>query len=209
MFLLVTIITFLVTVLLNWMFSIIFNNHVFTPNIHSTAILISQTEHKPQYDEKIPKSLYSCLPKQIQKAELRAKTTANQTNYYLIGVYNQSQPLNQEQAPLPNYQESLVSSNDASCEIIIPKDKLGMASMTQYVPKEVAYDLSLQSRRQAIARVGGRKKYQELLLEDEQGSTPGDHTIYFPEDIWALKKLGIKLPTNIKVINNVDELKIK
>lgn len=154
-------------------------------------------------DSKIPKNIYPCLPRQVQDLKLWAHTKANQSNYYLIGIYQQhSQQMEEFQ---PQYQETLVELDNVGCLVVVPKQKMGAVSLVQYVPEQVARELKLQRYRQAIAQVGGKEKFQDIFIEQESQS-PGDVSYYFPEDVWALERLGIKLPDNARVIENVDEL---
>ena len=207
MFLFVTNSFSLLAGLFVWLLNpIICSVHIFNSN--SNTLLVSQAKTIPKIDAKIPENLYPCLPKQnAQRLELIAINTTNRSNqlsYYIVGVYNQPEPLSQDEAPELNYQETLVAIDEIGCQVIIPKEKFGMATLTKYLPKTTAYELSLEYRRQAITQAGGRDKYQQLIEEAALNSTPGDFSIYFPEDVWALKKLGIKLPANIKIINHTN-----
>lgn len=201
----------LLTGLSVWLLSPIFSSsYLSNSNSNSTAVFVSQAEPKPEFDPNIPKKLYPCLPKKnVQKMELRAKVTTNKTNqisYYLVGVYNQPQSLSPDETPEPSYQETVVVIDEIGCQVIVPKEKYGTATLTMYIPQSAAYELSLEYHRRAFAKAGGREKFQQLLWEEEQDSTPGDFPVYFPEEVWALKKLGVKLPPNIKVINHISEV---
>lgn len=168
-------------------------------NLSSEIVLA----HAVQFDSKIPKKLYSCLPKKVRKLKFLAHTTANKSSYYLIGVYNLPQQFSSEIEPVPDYQQTLVSLNQIGCLVIIPKDKLGSASLTKYVPEQAARELKLQAFRRAITEVG-KDKFQEVLLEDE--SLEGDKSYFFPEDAWALQQLGIQLPPNIQIVKDFENL---
>lgn len=157
-----------------------------------------------EIDKNLPADLYPCLPKQEKKIQLRAATTHEQKKYYLVGLYGLPST-HQGVAVQPAYNETLVALDDIGCQVIVSKQKMGDASLTLYVPKTAAHNLMLQRYQKAIAEAGGKEKYQQLLLEEEQTSTPGDYSVYYPEDVWALNKLGIKLPKNIKVVNRAEE----
>jgi hypothetical protein len=159
--------------------------------------------HTRQFDNKIPKKLYPCLPKQVRKLKFLAHTTANKSGYYLIGVYNLPSQSLGEIEPVPDYQQTLVSLDEIGCSVIIPKDKLGGVSLTEYLPEQAARELKLQTFRQAIAEVG-KQKFQRVLLEDE--SLEGDKSYFFPEDAWALQQLGVQLPPNIEIVNDFENL---
>lgn len=156
-----------------------------------------------QFDSKLPKKLYPCLPKQVRKLKFLAHTTANKNSYYLIGVYNLPSQSSSETEPVPDYQQTLVSLNEIGCLVIIPKDKLGAVSLTEYVPEQAARNLKLQAFRQAIAEVS-KEKFQKVLLEDE--SLEGDKSYFFPEDAWALQQLGVQLPPNTQIVKDFESL---
>lgn len=174
------------------------------------AELVAQREAEQQaeIDKNIPKSLYPCLPEQEQRLEARENTTYKQKKYFLVGLYGLPST-HQGVEVQASYEETLVALDNVGCQVIIPKEKMGTASLILYIPQAAAYDLKLQRYRKAITELGGKKKLEQLLQAEEQTTTPGDYPIYFPEDIWALKKLGINLPKNIKVINHADELRHK
>lgn len=204
----------LLTGLSIWLLSPISSSiYLSNSNLTATSELISQIKSIPEIDPNIPKHLYPCLPQQgIQKLELKAKVTTTKTkkiDYYIVGVNNQTQSLSEDKAPLPNYQQTLVAIDEIGCQVIIPKEKYGTATLTMYIPKSSAYDLSLEYRSQAIAKAGGKDKYQKIMEETQLNSTPGEFSIYFPEDVWALKKLGIKLSASIKIINHINEVQNK
>jgi hypothetical protein len=156
-------------------------------------------------DNNIPKKLYPCLPKQVKKMKLWAHVSANQANYYLVGVYQSSQDF-KEQELQPEYQETLVELDDVGCFVIVPKEKMGSVSLIQYVSEEISRELKLQRYRKAIAEIGGKEKFQQGLLENENSSS-GYVRYYFPEDAWALKELGIRLPKNAQILEDIEQLK--
>jgi hypothetical protein len=157
-----------------------------------------------QVDNKIPKKLYACLPKQVQKLKLLAHSNTNNSIYYLVGIYQLPQHFNGTEPP-PEYQETLVELDNIGCSVVISKEKKGAVSLTQYVSEKVARELSLQTYKQAIEEAGGKDKFQHLILEDENQA--GYISYYFPEDVWALQQLGIRLPANIQIVEDVEQLK--
>lgn len=177
-----------------------------TPYLNSSrssnpTVILAQAK---QLDNNLPKKLYPCLPKRVRKLKLLAHTTANKNGYYLIGVYNLPSQPSSEIEPSPEYQETLVELDAIGCSVILPKEKMGAISLVEYVPEQVARELKLQSFRQAIAEAGGKEKFQKLLLEDENHE--GNTSYFFPEDAWALQKLGIRLPSNVQIVKDFEQL---
>ncbi len=193
----------LLTALSIWALSpFLANNQIPKPVIE--LIVQSQVKRQAEIDKNIPKNLYPCLPKHEQRLQLRESTNYNKKQYYVIGIYEL--PSTHEGVEVqPSYKETLVALDNADCQVIVSKDKMGKASLILYIPQTAARNLRLQAFRKAIAELGGKEKLEQSLLEEEQTSIPGDYPIYFPEDVWALKKLGIKLPKNIRIVNRADE----
>lgn len=195
----------LLGILSGWTISLFTTNQ---PEPLSVTYTMAQTQPaaKPslEIDKNLPTDLYPCLPKQEKKIQLRATTTHSQKKYYLVGLYGLLST-HQGVAVEPSYNETLVALDNIGCQVIVSKQKMGDASLTLYIPKIAAYNLMLQRYQKAIAEAGGKEKYQQVLSEEEQTSTPGDYSVYYPEDVWALNKLGIKLPKNIKVVNRAEE----
>jgi hypothetical protein len=168
----------------------------------SPVVLVQATE--ANIDSSIPKKLYPCLPRKVEKLKLLGSTVDADNTYYLVGVYQalQSVPINE--APPPTYEETLVKLDNLGCLVVVPKEKKVMASLTRYVPESVARSLSLQKHRKKIVDAGGKQKFEQSFNEDRE---EGGETVYlFPEDVWALKQLGINIPSNVRVITDVEEL---
>lgn len=173
----------------------------------STAQLTTATEvnYSTAIDKNIPKNLYLCLPKAVQKLKLEETATYEQKKYFTVGIYTLPSNVAGMEEP-SSYKETVVALDDIGCQVVVSVEKSGMASLLLYLPQQVAYDLALQRFRNAISKSGGKEKYQQILLESEQTSTPGDYPFFFPEDAWALNQLGIKLPANAKIVKRADEL---
>lgn len=177
------------------------------PLPNSSAKLVTQIEIaiKPNVDKNIPKKLYPCLPGKVQQLKLVSKALTNIDSYYIVGIY-QSLPPESATEVEPIYEETLVKLDDIGCSVIIPKEEMGFTSIIQHLPKGVACELSVQKYRQAIISAGGKKKLEERLFSNLDKESPGDLTYYFPEDICAFNKLGITVPKNLRIIQNIDEL---
>lgn len=176
------------------------------PTVLNSSNRLSSTDVpvQLQIDNKIPEKLYPCLPRQAQKLELRAHINENEIDYYLVGIQQLQQS---DDDDTPAYQETVVELDDIGCSIIVPREKSHAVSLTRYIPEEVAHQLKLQRFQQAIKQTGGKEKFQQLLLEDEKQSESTSY--FFPEDAWALKKLGIRLPNNAQIVEDINQLYLK
>lgn len=173
-------------------------------SLRAPAVLVKATA---EVDDNIPQKLYPCLPKQVDKLMLAASTTIKQDTYYLIEVHQAPQPLSTTEAPPPTYEQTLVKLDNLGCLVVVPKEKMGAASLIQYVPESVARDLSLQVYKKAIAQAGGKEKFQKLWDEDDVEA--GDKSYLFPENVWALQQLGIKTPLHVQVVTDIEQLKFE
>ena len=102
MFLFVTSSFSLLAGLFVWLLNpIIGSVHIFNSN--SNTVLVSQAKTIPKIDAKIPENLYPCLPKQnaqrLELIDINTTNISNQLSYYIVGVYNQPEPLSQDEAP--------------------------------------------------------------------------------------------------------------
>ena len=186
-----------------WVLVSMFGNYIFPDSVAQTVTKI-EVAANTNIDKNIPDKLYPCLPKQAQKLKLVSSVRSGKDSFYIVGIYQS--PI-QEQTPEgePNYQETLLQQDEIGCLVVIPKEKMGEASIVQYLPEGIACKLTTQKYRQVIASVGGKKKFEESLL-DQSDESPGDLSYYFPEHICAFNKLGVKVPSNLRVIRHIDEL---
>lgn len=173
-------------------------------SLRAPAVLVQATV---EVDDDIPQKLYPCLPKQIEKLMLAASTTIKQDTYYLIEIHQAPQPLSNTEAPPPTYEQTLVKLDNLGCLVVVPKEKMGAVSLIQYVPESVARDLSLQMYKEAIAQAGGKEKFQRLFNEGDE--EVGDKSYLFPENVWALQQLGIRIPSHIQIVTDVEQLKFE
>lgn len=171
-------------------------------NEHSSVVLVQATE--ADIDANIPKKLYPCLPRKVGRLKLLASNTSEQDTYYFIGIHLAPYHQNSDEPLPPTYQETLVKLDNLGCLVIIPKEKLGAVSLTQYVPESVARSLSLQKHRKVIVEAGGKQNFEQSFSEDRDGQ--GETTYLFPEDVWALKQLGINIPSSVQVVTDVEQL---
>lgn len=169
---------------------------------NSPVVLVQATE--ANIDSSIPKKLYPCLPRKVERIELLASTVDAGNTYYLVGVHQALQPATTNEAPPPTYEETLVELDNLGCLVVVPKEKTVMVSLSRYVPESVARSLSLQKHRKKIVDAGGKQKFEQSFNDDRDGA--GEITYLFPEDAWALQQLGINIPPNVRVVTDAEQL---
>lgn len=170
--------------------------------ISPSIILVQATE--ADIDVNIPKKLYPCLPRKVENLRFLASNTTDQDTYYLIGIHQALQPQISNEPPPPNYKETIVKLDKLGCLVVVPQEKMGSISLIQYIPESVARSLSLQRYRKAMVELGGKEKYQQVWNESDQEA--GDITYLFPEGAWALQQLGISIPSNVRIVTDVEQL---
>lgn len=164
--------------------------------------VVAQNMADTKIDRNISRKLYPCLPKKTQELKLVSSLVVGKDSYSIVGIYpSSSKPPNGE----PNYQETLVKLDEIGCSVVVPKEEWGAKTLSYYVPEKVACDLTVPVYRQAILASGDKDKYRTELF-DRSDETPGDLSYFFPEDICALKRLGIEVPKDTRVIQDVDEI---
>lgn len=162
----------------------------------------AQVAANTRIDRNISQRLYPCLPKQAKELKLVAKVVSGKNSYHLVGI---DESPSQAASIKQNYQETLVKLDDIGCSVVISKEQRELSPLSQYIPANIACNLEEQRYRRTIASFGGRKNYQEFLNNRKDEEFPDQPTYFFPEDVCALKKLGVQLPKNSRVINNFDE----
>lgn len=191
------------SLLSGWILASIFGSYI-VPDSVAQSVTKIEVAANTNIDKNIPDKLYPCLPKQAQELKLVSSVKSGKDSFYVVGIY-QSPLQEQTSEGEPNYQETLLQLDEIGCLVVIPKEKMGSTSIVQYLPEGLACALSTQEYRRVIASVGGKKKFEESLL-DRRDESPGDLSYYFPEHICAFNKLGVKVPSNLRVIQHIDEL---
>ena len=76
-------------------------------------------------------------------------------------------------------------------------------SLLAYVTEDVAVDLEKQRFKKKIDKVG-LKAYQVYLDNDRASESP-NLSFYFPEQVMALKEMGVRIPKNTIIVNQTCE----
>lgn len=137
----------------------------------------------------VPNEIVKCLPKVRQKTQIIANTTDRGTAYYIIHTGFKVDEQGQQDYAWGDF---LVASESTGCVLLTPPpvaQTLYQAPLTQYVPQSAARKLSVSKWQKELARYGSKKALEEDI---RKGLQPGPEAlVLFPEDVWALKQLGI------------------
>lgn len=138
----------------------------------------------------IPQAIVKCLPKTHEKTTVLARAVENDTDYYLVHT-------SFKQGKDSVWGDFLIAAENTGCALLHSPDAaqtLYQNSLAQYVPMSVAQKLALSKWQKELDLAGSKEALHKEILA---GIEPGPDTMYlFPEDIWALKQLGIEIPTN-------------
>ena len=103
-----------------------------------------------------------------------------------------------------NTQDVILIEEDSrkQCKFLNKKDQY--ISLLAYVPEDVAIALEKHRYSKAISKIG-LKAYQK---EIDKNKSPhwSEPEFFFPEDVKALKELGVKIPKSAVIVNQVCEL---
>lgn len=137
----------------------------------------------------IPKSVRPCLPQNTKNAQALAAATHDAETYYLIhGSFGDSTN------STPNFGGLLLVVDSQGCALVSSQERAStmlQTPLSAYVTGPVARDLSLSRWRQELSRAPSR---QALESDLQSGLQEGpDRSTLSPEDIWALRQLGIDL----------------
>ena len=132
-----------------------------------------------------------CLPETLKESSLRASTEYKGTAYYLIDITVSRN----DRTFGVNFDRILVSLTENECKLLTPPEKSDLlitASLAEFVPEAVANQLAFDRWKRRQKKLGS----QEALQQDiNEGTQPGPEMIELnPEDVWALKQLGITIP---------------
>jgi hypothetical protein len=138
----------------------------------------------------LPATVSRCIPQQtrqpIARSELIGSSRLQGKDYYLLATYteNSQQPTN-----------LIISVTNGSCEELFFNPMGDRVPFASVVPQSVAQQLTLAQYRQEIQRIGKDRFQQQVSQSADATQNP----IWFAEEIWALRQLGITVPANVQV----------
>lgn len=138
----------------------------------------------------IPETVSHCIPQQtrqpIVRSELIGSSRLQGKDYYLLATYteNNQQPTN-----------LIVAVTNGRCEEVFFNPMGDLVPFTSVVPQSVAQQLTLAQYRREIQRIG-KDRFQQQV---NQSAASTRNPIWFAEEVWALRQLGITVPANVQV----------
>lgn len=133
---------------------------------------------------KAPQSVTACFPKvpPVSTAKLAFSVRQSPTNYYLMSS-DQSE----------GGTDLLISVDERTtrCSLLLFNPMGDTLPLSRFVPMSVAQQFALMQVKRGLVEAGSRRAYQQQIMQFQE---------WTPEDIWAVQKLGFKVPKNIKVI---------
>ena len=134
-----------------------------------------------------------CVPNEGAKYELLATVQDRDTTYHLLSIYEYA-----DEDPRERW-DVLTQQDQAGC-LLLHHLGSGLKPLSAYMPLEIAKQLELQRYQYWIAKVGGREKFQKEL--SRKFSDSGVPHYLSAEQVWALTRLGIRLPQTYKTLNS-------
>jgi hypothetical protein len=138
--------------------------------------------------EDLPPEIQSCTTKLGTVyffAKQRVKQT--QTTYYLLRTDKPNQDY---------YHAPVVSLRDGACQLLTPRQNGSPVPLTSVMDPAIAQRLMVDAFKKIIQEAGGLEAFEQGFMEEfKKNNKP----LLMPsESYYALKKLGVKLPDNIK-----------
>lgn len=171
--------------------------------IEQSTFVLAQT-----IQSEIPQSIMPCLPrgKRIKSLELKAITKYLGKEYYLVKVAEEVDTIFENDLEIL-LQKTVIQHDDLGCLVAMPREVSDRESMTLYVPVPVARQLTLQFVKKGIEEAGGKEAFLQSFYEVPADAADGPW-IFFPEDEWVYKQLGMELPQPFVVVDREDEVEL-
>jgi len=136
----------------------------------------------------IPNSVKPCIPGQVRapitRTELIAQASAKGTTYYLLYTFSASET---------GGTDLVISVTGKQCKEEFYNAPGDAISLTKVVSRDVANQLALGRYKNEVAQFGHAKVQANINRVIASNGT------FYPEELWALKRLGFRLPANARV----------
>jgi hypothetical protein len=140
----------------------------------------------------VPDSVAACIPDRIRKPVGQVNNIANYAfegeTYYLLGLLEEGEPADAPPVLL------VVKTAGQDCQEVFFNPGGESVQLAASMPLTVARRLTLGLYEREIAEIG-REKFQADLV---QSASSRASVTWSDEEIWALKQLGISIPSNVQ-----------
>lgn len=157
-------------------------------SLFSVLIISTASAKSPLNSEaRLPAALNACIPSdQAAKVEPIGKVRVSGIEYYLLSAYE----LNDTQGT-----DLVISLQGDRCKQVFYNPMGDPIPLANALGKQVARQLTL-SRYQRKIKELGRDKFQQQINES---ATNSKQVVWWDEEAWALRQLGLKVPKNVVV----------
>lgn len=151
---------------------------------------------RPLKGVNVPSELFVCLGQTGTHFDISGIAKDQRNTFYLLSIYDALARNN----PLDSHDELIALGDKYGClRLIEPGMPL---PLHVYLPTSVAKELELQRYRHWIEQMGGKQKFEQALSARINASGEVDGNYYLAnEQVWALQRLGIKLPKTYKLLS--------
>lgn len=154
-----------------------------------SAFAIATISRANSQPTNLPEGIEACIPTAtrvpIERVELLSQTAAQERQYFLFSAY----PSNETPAV-----DLVISVRNGACKTEFYNEPGDSVSLTSLLGAEVAQKLALGRYEREIKKYG-RTKLQEMI--DRAAKSP--KALFYPEEVWALRRLGLQVPSIIRI----------
>lgn len=136
----------------------------------------------------VPSAVNACIPQaQVARTELLATTQSKGVTYYLLTAYELNDPQGTD---------LIISLSGSRCREVFYNPMGDPISLSSVVEGNVARQLTLGRYRRELNRLG-KKRFQQQI--NQSAAAAGGNVIWFDEQVWALRQLGVTVPRHVRV----------
>ncbi len=145
----------------------------------------------PVRGTQVPNEVLTCIPNEGAKYELLGVAKQQETDYYLLSVYAYADED-------PNERWDAVIQHDRAGCLLLHHLSSGLRPISAYMPAETARKLELQRYQHWIEKAGSKEKFQQAFIA--RAADPGVPHYLSQEQVWALKQLGVSIPSTYRIL---------
>ncbi|HEY9644990.1 MAG TPA: hypothetical protein V6C88_01400 [Chroococcidiopsis sp.] len=144
---------------------------------------------------RIPDAVKRCMESSGERFDLLGSVQSQGQTYYLLGIYFGFA----QQSPLEASDELIAIAPQQGCRRLVGIQSTAKP-ISVYMPQSAAAALELQRYRRAITLAGGIASFQQDLSRHIDAAK--GLYLLSPEQIWALRQLGIAISSHYRVLQS-------